>query len=423
MVRRMRLRPLAVYLILEFAAALAFSTIFTVNMVYQVTVAKLGALQLVLVGTILETTIFVFEVPTGVLADVKSRRLSIIIGYAVMGLGFIVEGALPFFASVALAQVLWGLGYTFTSGATQAWIADEVGPERAGQAFLRGAQAGRVGGLAAMPISIALGSLRVNLPILLGGGMMILLAIFLALTMTEEHFVPSPPGERTTWGVMFQTVRDAGRLMRRQPVLWVLLGIGWFYGLYSEGFDRLWTPHLLNNYCAPFMDRVQPVVWFGLIRATLIVMGLLANEVVRRRVDTARPRALGPVLMLNAGTIVLALAGFGLTRSFWVALGLYWLIQVLRGIAEPLREAWLNVCIDDSQVRATLFSVSSQVDAIGQIAGGPLVGAIGNRSLRAALVTSALILSPVLPLYALALRSGARDRVSGKGKGYASTEL
>lgn len=65
--------------------------------------------------------------------------------------------------------------------------------------------------------------------------------------------------------------------------------------------------------------------------------------------------------------------------------------------------------IDDPQVRATMFSVSSQVDAIGQIGGGPVVGAIGNVvSVRAALVASALMLSPVLPLYSLAIRRGER---------------
>ena len=60
-------------------------------------------------------------------------------------------------------------------------------------------------------------------------------------------------------------------------------------------------------------------------------------------------------------------------------------------------------------MRATIFSVSGQADAIGQIAGGPAVGAIGNLSIRAALVTSAFLLSPVLPLYALAMRRSGPD--------------
>ncbi|MCI0477487.1 MAG: hypothetical protein L0Y55_14670, partial [Anaerolineales bacterium] len=77
--------------------------IFTVSAIYQVTVVGLDPLQLVLVGTTLEVTAFFFEVPTGVVADVYSRKLSIVIGYVMMGIGFIVEGAFPFFATVLLA--------------------------------------------------------------------------------------------------------------------------------------------------------------------------------------------------------------------------------------------------------------------------------------------------------------------------------
>lgn len=115
-----RMQPYTVYLILQAAGALLFSLIFTVDMVYQVTVVGLTPLQLVLMGTILEVTIFLFELPTGIIADLRGRRLSIILGYVIMGAGFVVEGSLPFLWSVALAQVLWGLGYAFTSGATEA---------------------------------------------------------------------------------------------------------------------------------------------------------------------------------------------------------------------------------------------------------------------------------------------------------------
>lgn len=401
--------PDSVYLFLQFSSSLLFSLIFTVNLLYQVTVVDLSPLQLVLVGTTLEASVFVFEIPTGLLADAKSRRLSIIVGYVIMGAGFVLEGSVAAFWSVALGQAVWGLGYTFTSGATEAWIADEVGEEHAGEAYLRGSQAARVGALVAIPLSVAIGTVHVRLPVVLGGAAMVLLALILAATMPETGFRAIPPEKRTTgFGavpvIMAKTVRDARSLVHRRPVVLVLLGIGLFFGLYSEGLDRLWTPHLLESFAGPFAGRLQPVVWLGAVRAVAIVLSLVATEWVRRHVDLRHSSALGRTMLLIAALILLSLAGFGLARSFWLALGLYWLIGTLRSVAGPLNTAWFNLQIDDPQVRATLFSVGGQVDAIGQIAGGPAVGAIGNRSIRAALVTSALFLSPVLPLYALALR-------------------
>ena len=85
--------------------------------------------------------------------------------------------------------------------ATQAWIVDETSEDRAGEAFLRGSQAGQAGGLIAIPISIALGSVTVRLPILLGGGLMILLAAFLALTMTEEGSICAILEKQLEFGV------------------------------------------------------------------------------------------------------------------------------------------------------------------------------------------------------------------------------
>src|SRR5664279_6191056 len=133
-----------VYLILSGAAALFFSTIFTVNLVYQAQVVGLTPLQLVLVGTTLETVCFLFEIPTGIVADLYSRRLSVIIGLLLIGVGFTIEGSLPIFGAVLLSQVFWGIGATFTSGALDAWIVDEVGTERMGTVFVRGAQIGQI---------------------------------------------------------------------------------------------------------------------------------------------------------------------------------------------------------------------------------------------------------------------------------------
>ena len=68
----------------------------------------MNPLQLVLVGTVMELAVFVFEVPTGVVADTYSRRLSIIIGWIVFGVGLVVAGSVPSFGVVLLGWAIWG---------------------------------------------------------------------------------------------------------------------------------------------------------------------------------------------------------------------------------------------------------------------------------------------------------------------------
>ncbi|MBL8120560.1 MAG: MFS transporter, partial [Anaerolineae bacterium] len=128
--RKMNARRM--YLIVSTVMALSFSMTFGAVEVYKVQTVGLNALQLVLVGTVLELSIFLFEIPTGVVADVYSRRLSMVIGLVLIGAGFMLEGSTATFGAVLGSQVLWGIGYTFTSGATQAWITDEVGEEDVG---------------------------------------------------------------------------------------------------------------------------------------------------------------------------------------------------------------------------------------------------------------------------------------------------
>ena len=142
MFRTLKLDATRVYLFMEIAFGMFFGMVVVTNSLYEVTVAGLSALQLVLIGTMLEVSTFLFEVPTGIVADVYSRRLSIVIGYVLIGLGFLIEGFFPAFRPILLAQVVWGLGYTFTSGAKQAWITDEIGEESANKLFLRSARLG-----------------------------------------------------------------------------------------------------------------------------------------------------------------------------------------------------------------------------------------------------------------------------------------
>ena len=90
MFSNLKLNARYVYLFIEFSASMLFSMMFVVTSLYEATVAGLTPVQLILVGTTLEISAFLFEVPTGIVADVYSRRLSIIIGYILIGVGFLV---------------------------------------------------------------------------------------------------------------------------------------------------------------------------------------------------------------------------------------------------------------------------------------------------------------------------------------------
>nr|MBF6589753.1 MFS transporter [Ktedonobacterales bacterium] len=366
----------------------------------------LNALQLVLNGTALEGTIFLLQVPTGVLADVYSRRRCIILGIAFLGAGALLQGAFPRFETILLSSVLAGLGYSFLSGAEEAWIAGEVGEERVAHVFLRGSQVGQVGALLGVVIGTGLGTIQLNLPILTGGVLLVALAGLLPLIMPETRFQRGAHLERPTWNTLSGTLRDAARLVRRSPVLLTILAVTAFYGMSSEGFDRLNVAHFLRDYTLPPLGPLKPVVWFGIMRVVGMLLSLAAMELARRRLDMRRPVLLARALFVLNALLLASVVVFGLAGGFVLALAAFWSVTVLRSVNDPLYNAWLTRNTAPG-VRATVISMSGQMDALGQIVGGPVVGVIGTvRSLRAALVATGVTLFPALLLYARALRKG-----------------
>jgi DHA3 family tetracycline resistance protein-like MFS transporter len=397
-----------------FLTSLLFSMIFVVASLYEATVAGLSGLQLVLVGTTLEITILLFEIPTGIVADAYSRRLSVIIGYGIMGLAFVIEGLFPYFPTILLASGMWGLGYTFTSGAQQAWLSDEIGEENANRAFLRANQFDLAGAFIGMLIAIPLGNLAVGLPILTGGICLTLLALILALVMPEHGFHPVRPENRSNWQHMGDIFKKGLAAVRQRPALMAILGVGLIYGLYSEGWDRLWVKYLVDNFTLPSLFGMNQVAFFGLLRAGGMLLSILVTRQVEKRLDASHAPSIAKGMLWLTGLLALGIFTFALAPHLGVASGLavaiaaVWLVSLTRNVLGPLYDAWVNQRLD-SDTRATVISMSGQVDAIGQIASGPLAGLVSLWSLQAAITFASFLILPALPLIGRANRLHAEE--------------
>ncbi len=401
-----KLNATSAYLIRCSLSALCSGLIFTALTAYYVRNVGLNPLQLVLVGTAVETTCFLFEVPTGIVADMYSRRLSVIIGGFLIGFCYMLTGLVPLFLIIIVAEIIRGIGETFISGAVDAWIADEVGVDKVGHTFLRGSQAGQVGGLLGVLLSVVLASLfDYKTPIILGGALWIGLSLILILIMPETAFKPEPRGERTHLQTMFHTLSEGLQLVRRTPILLILLLGELFYGAFSEGFDRLWEAHFLTNLhmpvlSAPLIGKLDPIAWFGLFSIILTITGLIGAEILRRRVNLNDHNTVARTLVAFYTLVMVGVIGLGLARNFGWAVVALLLASQFRGLAGPVLNTWLNQNIS-SNVRATVLSLNSQSNAFGQIVGGPGVGGVGKGyGIRAALILAGALLSPLLVLYA-----------------------
>lgn len=400
-----------IYLWLVGTTGFFFWTWGALNALYRIQDVGLNPLQLVLVGTALEVSAFVFEIPTGVVADTISRRLSVIIGTAIMGAGFILEGSVSMFGTVLAAQVIWGFGYTFTSGATEAWLADELGDNVAtARALLRGTQVSQFASLAGILAAMALASVDLRLPLIVGGAGYLVVAAALAVWMPETGFVAVPRSERRTWTDMKATLAHGVALIRRRRALLALFGAVMFLGAFSETFDRLWEALILTSFEFPATPDWSAVVWFGLIDAVAVLLSVVAAGLIRRRIGAGSMRHIPIILTLLALLISASVVGLGLAGSFALAVGLYQAALLLRIVHGPLLMAWLNEQLE-SRSRATVLSMQGQSDAFGQIAGGPLLGWLATAvSIGLAFVVAGVFLMPAVALYAWAARSDRRDR-------------
>jgi DHA3 family tetracycline resistance protein-like MFS transporter len=409
--RRQRNNPVPVYLTLMAWQATCHALFFTVQLVYHVTVVGLDPFQMVLVGAVLEITCVLFEAPTGVVADVYSRRLSILIGAALMGCSYILEGGIPEFWAALVSQIFWGVGFAFISGANHAWIADEIGDERAGPIFLRGRQTWLAGILTGTLLSVAIALIHIQAPMILAGLGMFALAAMLSLVMPETPRRAATAGALTALGRVKSTTLEGFRLARTSPVVKTIIAISLFTGLAAEAWDRLYVPSMIQRFAFPtVLGSSSPVIWFGLSGVVGTLLALAASELFRRRSPAALGVGTPARLLATCSAIqVVALVVFVVSGSFWLSLSMIWARIMVSSVSIPVELAWLNRNLDSS-TRATVISLTSQANSFGQATGGPALGWIGSVvSIRAALLGSAIVLSPAIALYR---RLIVRDRAA-----------
>jgi DHA3 family tetracycline resistance protein-like MFS transporter len=382
-----------------------------VTSLYLVSVLDLSPLQLVLMGTVMEGTVFLFEIPTGVVADTYSRRLSLVIGFVGMGAAWLLVGVVTSPPVVIALWALWGVSYTFTSGAYEAWITDEVGVDRVPGVFLRGARFTYVGSFVGLLVFVGLGTVSLRAAVISSGAVTIACGLACAFLMPETGFVrrERAVGARALTE-LGKTAAAGGRYVRAQPLLLLLIGIALIGGMGAEGFDRLKEAHFIRDVGLPSVGHLEPVVWFGAFSVVSMVFGFFAVGRLQKRFVRTGTAGVAQLLFAASAAVIVALLVFALTRSAAVAITALLAIFLIRRLEGPLWSIWVNQQITDSSVRATVLSMTGQADAIGQTAGGPVLGVIGNVwGIRAALTTGALVLTPMLGLYGRALRHGGAE--------------
>jgi len=410
--------PYRLYLAIECGMSFLLGITYATIMVYWVTSGRLNPLQLLLLGTSLEVSYFVFQLPTGVLADLVSRRLCVISGLGIIGLSLVLQGLSPSFGNLMAGQALLGLGAALQNGAEEAWIADELGEDQMTSVYLRATQLGLIATVGGSLLSGVIALAGLNVPLLLGGGLICMLAAALPFVMPEHNFRPAGLGRerigsvaRQAAGLLSTQTRSARRAIVAIPGLVLIFAMTLFVGLWSESFDRLWGAFLLRDIRFPKVDGLHPAMWFSLLAGIVALLALGATEVAKRRTQRlGADSVVGALVVLTVG-IGAAVVIMARAHVFVIAVAAYLAVEVLRPVIDPLVTGWMVGRLEPS-VRATALSGKEMFDSAGQIISGPIIGSIGTlASIRAGLLAGSAALAPAVACLTIASRR-IRPRVA-----------
>jgi MFS family permease len=401
------------YLLLTLLTTLAASFIWGINTLFLLS-AGLNNTEAFAANAFFSAGQVLFEIPTGVVADTRGRRTSFLLGTVTLLsstlLYLLMWQVRAPFGGWAVASILLGLGFTFFSGATDAWLVDALTATgfRGDLETIFG-RAQSVGGVAILVGSFGGGVIaqltNLGVPYMLRAAM---LGVTFVVALFLMHDIGFSPARDVGVGSAIKTVMrgsiDNG--LRNRPVRWLMLagpfsaGVG-FYGFYAL------QPYLLQLYGNPNAYAVA-----GLAAAVVALCQILGGLAVPRARRLFRRRT--DALLVGAVVNIVVLAAIAWTPSFLLALVLMAVWALVFSLLMPFRSAFINGLIPSDQ-RATVLSFDSAIGSVGGVVSGPSLGRVADvYGYGASYAVCAVVDAFTLPFIWLARRERASsDPVDG----------
>jgi MFS family permease len=363
------------YLILTLLHTLAASLIWGINTLFLLD-AGLSNTQAFTANAFFTAGLVLFEVPTGIVADSRGRRTSYLLGTitlaATTGIYLAMWQTHAPFWGWAVTSVFLGLGFTFFSGAVQAWLVDaltDTGYFRDNGTLDTVLARGEVvEGIAMLCGSVAGGIIaqatNLGVPYIIRSAILGATFVVAWTMMRDQGFTPARGS--SIRDEVKKVIRGALKHgLENPPVRWVMLAAFFTDGVSIYGFYAM-QPYLLELWGDPKAYTIAGLS-AAIVAGAQIVGGLLVPHV--GRLFTRRTS----VLLGGTLTSAVILAGLSLFQSFWAAVALLVIWALMFAALTPIRQAFINGLIR-SQERATVLSFDSLLGSAGGVVAQPLLG-------------------------------------------------
>lgn len=392
-------RVIRSYLTISALFTVSASLIWGINTLFLLD-AGLSIFEVFIANATFTAAMALFEIPTGVVADTRGRRASFLLSALTLAAGTLayvgvaaINGGLLMFC---LAGVILGLGYTFYSGAVEAWLVDALAAtgftDAMDKVFARAQIVASVAMLVGTVGGGLLGQFDLALPYVVRTGFILIAFAVGYLTMHDLGFTPRTMRLKSL-GVEMRKVATAGMTFGwRAPSMRVLVLESFVrMGFFSWAWYA-WQPYFLELYG-------DNAIWLsGLIAALFALAGIAGNWLVRR---LAQPGMRRTTLLLAASVASsLTMILTGTIRSFWITVPVFLLGAVAGGLLQPVRQTYLHRSIPTSE-RATLVSFDSLMGSLGSVGGQTGLGYLSQeRSVPVGFVAGGLVTLLSIPLFA-----------------------